>query len=152
MKILLVYPKYPNTFWSFKYALKFISKKATQPPLGLLTVAAMLPKEWEKKLVDMNVNILKDKDLEWADYVFISAMSIQKASVKELIVRCKKMYPRRLKISSKYKCNRLQPIDYVFYLLVIHSSLLFHCFTQTACFARGQNLNNRRNTVSLLKG
>lgn len=91
MKILLVYPKYPNTFWSFKYALKFISKKATQPPLGLLTVAAMLPKEWEKKLVDMNVNILKDKDLEWADYVFISAMSIQKASVKELIVRCKKM-------------------------------------------------------------
>jgi len=91
MKILLVYPKYPDTFWSFKYALKFISKKATQPPLGLLTVAAMLPKEWEKKLVDMNVNILKDKDLEWADYVFISAMSIQKASVKELIVRCKKM-------------------------------------------------------------
>jgi radical SAM superfamily enzyme YgiQ (UPF0313 family) len=91
MKILLVYPKYPDTFWSFKYALKFISKKATQPPLGLLTVAAMLPKDWEKKLVDMNVNILKDKDLEWADYVFISAMSIQKASVKELIVRCKKM-------------------------------------------------------------
>ena len=91
MKILLVYPKYPDTFWSFKYALKFISKKATHPPLGLLTVAAMLPKQWEKKLVDMNVTTLRDKDLEWADFVFISAISIQKVSVKEVISRCKKM-------------------------------------------------------------
>ena len=91
MKILLVYPQYPDTFWSLRYALKFISKKATHPPLGLLTVAAMLPKEWEKKLVDMNVTTLRDKDLEWADYVFISAMSIQKASVKQLVTRCKKM-------------------------------------------------------------
>jgi radical SAM superfamily enzyme YgiQ (UPF0313 family) len=91
MNILLVYPKYPDTFWGLKYALKFISKKATHPPLGLLTVAAMLPKEWEKKLVDMNVATLKDKDLEWADYVFISAMSIQKTSVKEVLFRSKKM-------------------------------------------------------------
>ena len=90
MKILLVYPKYPDTFWSFRYALRFISKKATHPPLGLLTVAAMLPKEWEKKLVDMNVTTLGEKDLQWADYVFISAMSTQKASVKEVISRCKK--------------------------------------------------------------
>jgi radical SAM superfamily enzyme YgiQ (UPF0313 family) len=91
MKILLVYPKYPETFWSFKYVLKFISKKATHPPLGLLTVAAMLPREWEKKLVDMNVTTLRDTDLEWADYAFISAISIQKASAKEVISRCKKM-------------------------------------------------------------
>jgi radical SAM superfamily enzyme YgiQ (UPF0313 family) len=90
MKILLVYPKYLDTFWGFKGALRFISKKATHPPLGLLTVAAMLPKEWEKKLVDMNVTTLRDKDLEWADLVFVSAMSIQKASVKEVIARCKK--------------------------------------------------------------
>jgi len=91
MKALLVYPKYLDTFWSFKDALKFISKKATHPPLGLLTVAAMLPEEWEKKLVDMNITTLRDKDLEWADFVFISAMSIQEASVKQVISRCKKM-------------------------------------------------------------
>ncbi|OYD17061.1 B12-binding domain-containing radical SAM protein [candidate division WOR-3 bacterium JGI_Cruoil_03_51_56] len=91
MKIILVYPKYPDTFWSFKHALKFIFKKATSPPLGLLTVAAMLPKKWEKKLVDMNVTTLKDKDLKWADFVFISAMSIQKKSAKEVISRCKKL-------------------------------------------------------------
>ena len=91
VKILLVYPKFPETFWSFKHALKFISKKAVNPPLGLLTVASMLPKEWEKKLVDMNVNSLNDKDLQWANFVFISAMSIQKESVKEIISRCKKL-------------------------------------------------------------
>jgi hypothetical protein len=55
MKILLVYPNYPDTFWSFKHALPFISKRAVNPPLGLLTVTAMLPEEWEKRLVDMNV-------------------------------------------------------------------------------------------------
>ena len=91
MKILLVYPEYPETFWSFKYALKFISKKASLPPLGLLTVAALLPKEWEKKLVDMTVTALSDRDIKWADYVFISAMSIQKESVKKIITQCKEL-------------------------------------------------------------
>jgi radical SAM superfamily enzyme YgiQ (UPF0313 family) len=90
MKILLVYPKYPDTFWSFKHALKFISKKALVPPLGLLTVAALLPEEWEQKLIDLNVAPLHDQDLEWADYVFIGAMVVQKESVKEIIMRCQK--------------------------------------------------------------
>ena len=91
MKALLVYPKYPDTFWSFKHALRFISKKALHPPLGLLTVATMLPGEWEKRLVDMNVATLTDKDLEWADYVLISAMLVQKESTKEIITRCNKL-------------------------------------------------------------
>jgi radical SAM superfamily enzyme YgiQ (UPF0313 family) len=91
MKILLVYPNYPETFWSFKYALKFIAKKATHPPLGLLTVAALLPKEWEKRLIDMNVTTLRYTDLAWADYVFISAMSVQTESVKRVIERCKRL-------------------------------------------------------------
>ncbi len=89
MKILLVYPQYPDTFWSFKHALKFISKKAAFPPLGLLTVAAMLPEGWEKKLVDMNVSVLTDEDIKWADYVFVSAMVVQKDSVREVITRCR---------------------------------------------------------------
>ena len=88
MKILLVYPKYPDTFWSFKYALKFISKKAAFPPLGLLTVAAMLPSDWEQRLVDMNITPLNDSDLGWADYVFISAMSVQRDSSVDVIRRC----------------------------------------------------------------
>jgi len=91
MNILLVYPMYPDTFWSFKHALKFVSKDASFPPLGLLTIASMLPKDWNKKLVDMNASELKDKDILWADYVFISAMSIQSASVDEVIQQCKNL-------------------------------------------------------------
>jgi radical SAM superfamily enzyme YgiQ (UPF0313 family) len=91
VKILLVYPRYPDTFWSFKHALKFISKKAAHPPLGLLTVAAMLPNEWEKKLVDMNVTSLSDRDVKWADYVFISAMAVQKDSAISVIKRCQRL-------------------------------------------------------------
>ena len=94
MKILLVYPQYPDTFWSFKHALKFISKKASFPPLGLLTVAAMLPAEWEQKLVDMNVTRLADEDIAWADYVFISAMVVQGDSVREVIGRCQRLGTR----------------------------------------------------------
>ncbi|HEY6839261.1 MAG TPA: B12-binding domain-containing radical SAM protein [Geobacteraceae bacterium] len=89
MKILLVYPHYPDTFWSFRYALRFIGRKASFPPLGLLTVAAMLPGEWEKRLVDMNVRALADEDLAWADCVFISAMTVQRQSAEEVIARCR---------------------------------------------------------------
>lgn len=91
MKALLVYPRYPDTFWSFRHALKFISKRALHPPLGLLTVAAMLPDEWERKIVDMNVETLTDRDLEWADYVLISGMLVQKESAKEIIDRCSRL-------------------------------------------------------------
>ena len=91
MKILLVYPHYPDSFWSFRHTMKFINRKASFPPLGLLTVAAMLPLDWEKRLVDMNVNSLSDEDLAWADYVFISAMTIQRKSVREVICRCRQI-------------------------------------------------------------
>ena len=91
MKILLVYPSYPDTFWSFKHVMKFISKKAAFPPLGLLTVASMLPNGWQKKLVDMNTAHLWDKEIKWADYVFISAMVVQQNSVKKVIKRCNKI-------------------------------------------------------------
>lgn len=91
MKILMVYPKYPDTFWSFKHALKFIRKTAAFPPLGLVTVASMLPKEWEKRLVDLNVRALTDSDIKWADYVFISAMIVQRESVVEVIKRTRKL-------------------------------------------------------------
>jgi len=89
MKALLIYPEFPDTFWSFRYALKFINRKASSPPLGLLTIAAMLPEEWEKRLVDMNVESLDDDDLRRADLVFVSAMSVQRESAQGVIERCK---------------------------------------------------------------
>lgn len=89
MNVLLVYPKYPDTFWSFKHALKFISKKAVNPPLGLITISSMLPEEWNKKLIDMNVENLKEKHIKWADFICISAMNVQLNSAKYVIEKCK---------------------------------------------------------------
>lgn len=91
MKILLVNPDTPVTFWSFKHALKFVSKKAILPPLGLLTVAALLPEDWQKKLVDMATTKLRDRHIRWADYVFLTAIFIQKESARRVIDRCQRL-------------------------------------------------------------
>jgi len=88
VKILLVYPETPASFWSFKDALKFVAKKVAEPPLGLITVAALLLQDWEKKIIDMNISPLEAEDILWADYVFLSGMSIQIKSFREVIRRC----------------------------------------------------------------
>jgi radical SAM superfamily enzyme YgiQ (UPF0313 family) len=89
MKALLIYPSFPDTFWSFRHSLKFIRKKSAFPPLGLLTVGSMMPVEWSKRLIDLNVEKLTDEDLAWADYAFISAMVVQRKSSQQTIARCK---------------------------------------------------------------
>jgi radical SAM superfamily enzyme YgiQ (UPF0313 family) len=89
MNALLVYPEFPNTFWSYKHALKFIRKKAAFPPLGLLTLGAMLPEEWSLRLVDLNVRNLTAKDLSWADCAFVSAMAVQRNSTNRVIAELK---------------------------------------------------------------
>jgi radical SAM superfamily enzyme YgiQ (UPF0313 family) len=88
MNVLLISPQTPDTFWSFKHVLRFVSKKSTFPPLGLLTVAAMLPSDWQLKLVDLNVTLLRDEDLHRADVVMISAMLVHEASVRSVAARC----------------------------------------------------------------
>ncbi|MFP4417567.1 MAG: B12-binding domain-containing radical SAM protein [Chitinispirillaceae bacterium] len=90
MKILLIYPRFPDTYWSYKHALKFVGKRAVLPPLGLLTVAAMLPPHYELRLIDTNVQRLTNRDLAWADAAFISGMSVQQISARKIIDRCKK--------------------------------------------------------------
>ncbi len=89
MNALLAYPKFSDTFWSFKYALRFIRKKASFPPLGLLTIAAILPTQWRKRLVDTNITELTKEDLAWANYVFIGGMVVQRESAHQIIARCK---------------------------------------------------------------
>jgi len=86
--ILLIYPEIPDTFWSFKHALKFVGKKVSLPPLGLATIAAMLPQDWNLRLVDLNIRGLSAEDLGWADYAFISAMTVQRESSKKAIRKC----------------------------------------------------------------
>jgi len=89
MKVLLVYPEFPDTYWSFRHALQFEGKGSAFPPLGLLTVSALLPAEWERRLVDMNVRRLEEADIEWADIVFASAMIVQKDSLEHVVRLCK---------------------------------------------------------------
>jgi radical SAM superfamily enzyme YgiQ (UPF0313 family) len=90
VNILLVYPKMPSTFWTMDHLVEMIGKKASYPPLGLLTVAAMLPREWNKRLIDLNIGQeLDDAALAWADYVFVGAMNVQVRSAREVIDRCR---------------------------------------------------------------
>lgn len=104
-RVLLVYPRFPKTFWSFDYALKFISKKSGMTPLGLITIASMLPGTWEKRLVDLNTGRLKDRDILWADYVFISAMDIQKESALDVIARCKNLGVKTVAGGPLFSCD-----------------------------------------------
>jgi radical SAM superfamily enzyme YgiQ (UPF0313 family) len=87
--ILLVYPETPLTFWSMKHAVDFIGKKSAEPPLGLITVAAMLPEDWNCRLVDANVTDLSDDDVRWADLVFVSGMDLHRSSFHRIAARCK---------------------------------------------------------------
>jgi radical SAM superfamily enzyme YgiQ (UPF0313 family) len=89
MNVLMIYPEFPDTFWGFKHALKFIDKKAGNPPLGLITIAAMLPENWQKRLVDLNIEPLTEDAISWADMVMVSAMVVQRDSTHEVIARCK---------------------------------------------------------------
>jgi len=109
MNILLIYPKFPDTFWSFSYALRFIGKKSAFPPLGLITVAALLPEQSQLRLVDLNVVNLGDEDLAWADMAFISAMAIQRKSTDHVIDRCK---GKGLKIVAGGPLFTAQPCDF----------------------------------------
>src|SRR5438094_7463293 len=101
MKVLLVYPEFPDTYWSFRHALSFQGKRSAFPPLGLLTISSMLPDSWERRLIDMNVRHLKKSDIKWADIVFASAMLVQKDSLRELVNLCK-AHNKRIVIGGPY--------------------------------------------------
>ncbi len=89
MNALLIYPEWPDTYWSFKHAIPFHGKKSAYPPLGLLTVAAMLPKHWQRRLVDLNVRALTDADLRWADVAMLSGMLVHKEQLIQVLDRCR---------------------------------------------------------------
>jgi len=89
MNALLIYPEWPDTYWSFKHALPFEGKRSLYPPLGLLTVAPLLPKHWNKRLVDTNIRRLTDADLKWADVALLSGMLVHKKDLLALLARCK---------------------------------------------------------------
>ena len=87
MRVLLVYPIFPKTFWSYEKILELVDRKVLLPPLGLVTVAAILPQEWEFKLVDRNIRPVTEEEWAWADVVILSAMIVQKEDLLDQIQR-----------------------------------------------------------------
>src|SRR6267142_6735502 len=116
MKVLFINPEFPDTYWSFQHALPFEGKRCAFPPLGLLTVSALLPKTWEKRLVDLNVRSLKKSDIEWADMVFATAMLVQEDSLRSVVKRCKTA-GKRVVIGGPYITTTIQELpeaDHIF--------------------------------------
>ena len=87
MNALLIYPEWPDTYWSFKHALPFEGKRSAYPPLGLMTVASLLPSHWKKRLVDTNIRPLTDADFKWADVAMLSGMLVHKTEILEILAR-----------------------------------------------------------------
>ena len=116
MKVLLVNPEFPDTYWSFRHALPFEGKRCAFPPLGLLTVSALLPAAWERRLVDLNIQKLRTSDIEWADIVMATAMLVQKDSLREVVRRAKNM-GKRVVIGGPYITTTVEDLpeaDHVF--------------------------------------
>jgi len=116
MKVLLVNPEFPDTYWSFRHALPFEGKRCAFPPLGLLTVSALLPDAWERKLIDLNVESLKSADIEWADIVFATAMLVQKESLRDVVKRCKSL-GKRVVLGGPYVTTTIEELpdaDHIF--------------------------------------
>jgi radical SAM superfamily enzyme YgiQ (UPF0313 family) len=116
MKVQLINPEYPDTYWSFRHALPFEGTRSAFPPLGLLTVSALLPPSWERRLVDLNVQSLRSRDIEWADMVFATAMLVQKDSLREVVKRCK-AHGKRVVLGGPYVTTTVEELpdaDHIF--------------------------------------
>ncbi|HEX6047592.1 MAG TPA: radical SAM protein [Pyrinomonadaceae bacterium] len=111
MRVLLVNPEFPDTYWSFRHALPFEGKRSVFPPLGLLTVSGLLPKDCERRLVDLNIEPLKNSQIEWADMVFITGMLAQKKSLHETVDRCRKL-GKRIVLGGPYVTSTIEELPY----------------------------------------
>src|SRR5437588_8258674 len=116
MKVLFINPEFPDTYWSFRHALPFEGKRCAFPPLGLMTVSALLPPSWERRLVDLNVRRLQSSEIEWADMVMATAMLVQKDSLREVVHRCKAL-GKRVVIGGPYVTTTIEGLpeaDHIF--------------------------------------
>src|SRR5436309_11678596 len=91
MRALLVNPAFPDSYWSGRYSLAFARRRSLLPPLGLITVAALLPRDWTCRLVDLDVEPLREEDLRWADVVFLTGMLVQRPSLHDVLKRCRRL-------------------------------------------------------------
>jgi len=96
LKVLMVWPRFPSSFWSFDGILDLVPIETDQPPLGLLTVAALCPKNWTLRLIDRSFEDLLDTDILWADLVMVSGMRVQKDDIRETLLRARALGKRTM--------------------------------------------------------
>src|SRR5918992_5964972 len=111
MKVLLVNPEFPDTYWSFRHALPFEGKRCVFPPLGLMTVSRLLPQHCERRLIDLNVERLKTSQIDWADMVFITGMLAQKKSLHEVVERCRQR-GKLIVLGGPYVTSTIEELPY----------------------------------------
>lgn len=107
MRSLLVYPLFPKTFWSYEKILDLVNRKVLLPPLGLITVAAILPQAWEFKLVDRNIRAVTEDEWDWAELVIFSGMIVQKADMIALVQEAKRR-GKRVAVGGPYPSSMPQ--------------------------------------------
>ncbi|MFQ5670156.1 MAG: B12-binding domain-containing radical SAM protein [Acidobacteriota bacterium] len=110
MRALLVNPQFPESYWSGRHALPFAGRHSLLPPLGLITVAALLPQDWEIRLVDTEVEALTDQHLQWADLAMITGMLVQKPSIRKILQNCRRLGIRTV-VGGPYATSSPQELD-----------------------------------------
>lgn len=127
MRVLLLYPRFPQSFWSFEKALELVDRKSMLPPLGLITVAAILPQEWEFKLVDRNARTVTEAEWEWAELVILSAMIVQKADFQDQIHEAKRR-GKRVAVGGPYATALPQEVEAADYLILDEGEITLPMF------------------------
>lgn len=135
MRVLLLYPKFPPSFWSFEKALALVDRKAMLPPLGMITVAAILPQEWEFKLVDRNVQDVTEAEWEWAELVILSAMIVQKEDFLAQIHEAKRR-GKKVAVGGPYATALPQEVTEADYLILDEGEITLPMFVEA--IAKGQ--------------
>ncbi|MBW4441507.1 MAG: DUF4070 domain-containing protein [Plectolyngbya sp. WJT66-NPBG17] len=129
MRVLLLYPVFPQSFWSFEKALQLVGRKAMLPPLGLITVAAILPQDWEFKLVDRNLRDVTEAEWNWADLVVMSAMIVQKGDLLEQIREAKRR-GKRVAVGGPYATALPNEVAEADYLILDEGEITLPKFTE----------------------
>ncbi|MEP0915589.1 DUF4070 domain-containing protein [Leptolyngbya sp. DQ-M1] len=141
MRVLLLYPVFPQSFWSFEKALELVGRKAMLPPLGLITVAAILPQDWEFRLVDRNVREVTEADWDWAELVILSAMIVQKGDLLAQIQEAKRR-GKRVAVGGPYATALPQEVAEADYLILDEGEITLPKFI--AAIQRGETQGTYR--------
>jgi radical SAM superfamily enzyme YgiQ (UPF0313 family) len=143
MNVLLLYPLFPKSFWSFEKMLDLIDRKVMLPPLGLVTVAAILPQEWNYKLVDRNVRDVTEEEWDWADTVIMSAMIVQKEDMLAMIKESKRR-GKLVGVGGPYPTALSGEVAEADYLILDEGEMTLPMFVEAVNKARNPAFSGRR--------